>query len=326
MRIAVFGAGAIGCYIGGRLAAAGADVVLIGRSKMAESVSRGLRLTNYRGAEVLTAPIPYFTSAEPVADATVVLICVKSQDSAQAAAELSTQLSPACTVISFQNGVGNAAALSRALGRPVVPGMVAFNVACQSDGHFHQGTQGDLHIARAPRINEALFARAGLPLKVHDDMVPVLWAKLMLNLNNAINALSGLPLKDQLGQRDFRHCLALAQDEYLLLCREAGQSLARLSPLPMAWVPGVLRLPDPVFRLVARSMLAIDPLARSSMADDLSQGRPPELDAINGEVERLAGRLGREAPVNARLCELVKQAAAVPRRWTGPELRAELAA
>ncbi|WP_068304177.1 2-dehydropantoate 2-reductase [Pararhodobacter sp. CCB-MM2] len=322
MRIAIFGAGAIGCYVGGRLAHAGADVVLIGRPRMGDALAQGLHLTDYRGADLHLPPLPFATGPEAVKDATLVLICVKSQDSAQAAAQLSTHLPPAAILVSFQNGIGNAAALSQALGRPVVPGMVGFNVAWMGGGHFHQGTQGDLHIEESPRLNEALFARAGLPLHVHDDMQPVMWGKLMLNLNNAINALSGLPLKDQLGQRDYRRCLAAAQEEYLDLCRVADQPLARLSPLPAAWLPGVLRLPDRLFALLARQMLAIDPKARSSMADDLTLGRKPEIDAINGEVARLAKRLGRSAPVNQRLMALVEEAShSEPRRtWSGREL------
>ena len=110
----------------------------------------------------------------------------------------------------------------------------------------------------------------------------------------------------------------------LALCAEAGQPLARLTPLPARFLPAVLRLPDPLFRAITGSMLKIDPLARSSMADDLALGRPPELAAINGEVARLAERLRREAPVNARLTALVEEATTTARRWTGEALLAEL--
>lgn len=324
MRIAVFGAGAIGCYIGGRLAAAGGEVVLIGRDRMAAELAQGLTLTDYLGGRVTVPPLPFAQGPEAAARATLALVCVKVHDNTRAARELRMSLPPAATVISFQNGIGNAEALSQGLGRPVVPGMVGFNVAWQGGGHFHRGTAGDLHVARAARLNEALFARAGLPLQVHGDMAPVLRAKLMLNLNNAINALSGLPLRQQLADRDFRRCLARAQEEFLSLCAEAGQPVARLSPLPARLIPGLLRLPDGLFRLVAGKMLRIDPLARSSMADDLALGRPPELDGINGEVARLAQRLGRTAPVNDRLGMLVAEAAQHPRQWTGAELLAAL--
>jgi len=324
MRIAIFGAGAIGCYLAGKLAAAGGEVVVIGRGPMAEAAAQGLTLTDYRGVRQEVAPVPFSEGAEAAADAGLALVCVKAHDSLRTARELRMSLPPAATVITFQNGIGNAEVLSQGLGRRVTAGMIGFNVAWQGGGHFHRGTQGKVHVAPAHRLNEALFARAGLPLTVHQDMGPVLWAKLMLNLNNAVNALSGLPLRDQLSDRNFRRCLALAQEELLSLCAEAGQRLAQLSPLAAARIPFVLRLPDPLFRLIGGGMLRIDPLARSSMADDLAAGRAPELDGINGEVARLAARLGRASPVNDRLAWLVREAALNPRQWGGRDLLAAL--
>lgn len=157
-------------------------------------------------------------------------------------------------------------------------------------------------------------------------MRPVQWAKLLFNLNNAINALANLPLKAELSQRAYRRCLAMAQSEALGLLAAAGLRAAKLTPLPAAWIPRLLALPDGLFARVGGRMLAIDPLARSSMSDDLAAGRATEVDWINGEVVRLAGRLGCVAPVNARLCALVHDAerrAARP-AWAGEALLAEL--
>ncbi|MCB1395798.1 MAG: 2-dehydropantoate 2-reductase [Rhodobacter sp.] len=323
-RIAVFGAGSVGCYVGGRLAVAGGDVAFIGRARMHTALAQGMRLTDYRGAD-LSLPAPRFT--DTVAGADLVLVCVKSADTPAAAEALRPHLATDARVISFQNGVGNAGGLAEALGRPVLAGMVAFNVA-RDGARFHQGTEGDLHVARDPALPLDLFARAGLPLRLHDDMTPVLWAKLMLNLNNAVNALSGLPLQAQLSDRGYRRCLALAQDEALGLCAQAGIRLARLSPLPAGWIPRVLRLPDPLFRALAGRMLRIDPQARSSMADDLAAGRATEIDWINGEVCRLAERLGGQAPVNRTLTTLMHQAEATPapRRWSAGDLLGALRA
>ncbi|MBN8294256.1 2-dehydropantoate 2-reductase [Rhodobacter sp. NTK016B] len=323
MKIAVFGAGAIGCFVGGMLAAGGAEVTLIGRERIAPLVSRGLVLSDYQGGRVETGPLRLATGAEGVSGADLVLVCVKSRDT-QTAAALKPYMTPGTTIISLQNGIDNAATLARVLEHSVVPGMVPFNVAWQENGTLHRGTEGTLHSGPVPDAVQAAFTAAGLPLLIHADMAPVLWAKLMLNLNNAINALSGLPLRAQLEQRDYRRCLALAQEEFLSLCREAGQPLARLSPLPAPWIPRVLRLPDALFRTVAGRMLAIDPLARSSMADDLSAGRAPELEALNGAVARLAERLSRTAPVNARLTALVIEAARTGRNLSASALLADL--
>jgi 2-dehydropantoate 2-reductase len=159
-------------------------------------------------------------------------------------------------------------------------------------------------------------------------MLPVQWAKLLLNLNNAINALADRPLKEELSQRAYRICLAMAQEEALALLKRAGIRPVKVTPLPATWIPRVLRLPDALFERVGRTMAKIDPLARSSMSDDLAAGRATEIDWINGEVVRLAQRVGQTAPVNARLCELVREAerADVRPSWSGEALLGELRA
>jgi 2-dehydropantoate 2-reductase len=158
-------------------------------------------------------------------------------------------------------------------------------------------------------------------------MQPVQWAKLLLNLGNAVNALADLPLRDQLAQRSYRRCTALAQGEGLDVMQAAGIEPAPLMGLAPRRLVRVMTLPDALFRRLARRTLAVDPLARSSMWEDLQAARPTEVDELNGEVVRLAQRLGRTAPVNARLVALVHAAESGGRRhWSGPDLLAELRA
>jgi 2-dehydropantoate 2-reductase len=212
-------------------------------------------------------------------------------------------------------------------GRTVLTGMVPFNVVHRGPGAFHQGSEGALEVEDHPALAPclSLFKRAGLPLLRHGDMQSVLWAKLLLNLNNAINALSNLPLKEELSQRAYRRCLALAQAEALRLLDLAGIKPAMLTPIPPQWIPRLLDVPDFLFQRLASKMLAIDPLARSSMWEDLQAGRKTEVDYLNGEVLRLAAKLGRTAPVNARLVALILEAEKGGRRqWTGEKLLEEL--
>jgi 2-dehydropantoate 2-reductase len=135
-------------------------------------------------------------------------------------------------------------------------------------------------------------------------------------------------LKEELSQRAYRICLGMAQREALALLKRADIRPARLTPLPASWIPRVLGLPDAWFERLGRRMLTIDPLARSSMSDDLAAGRATEIDWINGEVVRLAQRLGQTAPVNERLCELVREAGQADMRpsWSGEALLAEMRA
>lgn len=331
-RICVYGAGSIGVYLGGRLLAGGSEVTFVGRERMGGLLrEHGVVLSHYSGHRWLAAPhrIDYATEAAAAASAALVLVTVKSAATAEAAAELAAVLRPGVPVISFQNGVGNADVLRAALpNNPVLAGMVPFNVVERGPGAFHQGTAGELEVQRAPALQPFLadFSQAGLPLVQHDDMLPVQWAKLLLNLNNAINALANRPLKEELEQRAYRQCLAMAQREALSLLSAAGIRPARLTPFPPHWLPRLLALPDAWFERLGRRMLTIDPLARSSMSDDLAAGRKTEIDWINGEVPRLADRLGRKAPVNARLCQLVRDAEQAKTRpsWSGAELLAQL--
>jgi 2-dehydropantoate 2-reductase len=134
-------------------------------------------------------------------------------------------------------------------------------------------------------------------------MAAVQWAKLLLNLNNPVNALSGLPLRAQLLDRDWRACTAALMAEALAVLAQARQPLARLTPLPPACLPALLRAPTPVFRLLAARMLRIDDQARSSMADDLARGRQPEIDALCGAVVRLGQKVCVPTPRNQAMLE-----------------------
>jgi 2-dehydropantoate 2-reductase len=331
MRICVHGAGSIGCYVGGRLAATGSAVTFVGRPRLAAELRQhGLRLTDYLGADLRVAPpdLRFETDAAAARGAALVLVTVKSAATEAAGRELAPLLAPGTVVVSFQNGLRNAEVLQAQLPRcKVLTGMVEFNVLNRGAGAFHHGTEGGLDVQDDPALAPFLpaFAAAGLSLKRHADMTAIMWAKLQLNLNNAINALCGVPLKEELAQRAFRRCIALAQRELLGLLDAAGIEPARLK-LPPRWLPALLEVPDAVFRVLAGRMLAIDPLARSSMWEDLQAGRVTEIDWLNGEVVRLAQKLGRRAPVNARLAALVRAAEQGGRRdWTGPELLQELA-
>ncbi len=330
-RICIFGAGSIGCYVGGRMTAAGYPVTLIGRERLRlELMHSGLRLTDLLGADLRVKPNAscFVTGADAAVDADLVLVTVKSADTAEAGRALAKVLKPGTVVISFQNGMGNAGLLRGALQQQtVLSGMVQFNVTNRGGGHFHHGSEGGLEVEQHPALEPftAAFAEAGLPLKQHADMLPVQWAKLLLNLNNAINALSNIPLKTELSQRAFRRCVALAQTEGLRLMESAGIRPAKLTPLPPDWIPTLLKTPTWLFQLLANKMLAIDPLARSSMWEDLEAGRRTEVDWLNGEIVRLAKKTGRRAPVNARLVALIREAeAGGNRHWSGEDLLNEL--
>jgi len=311
LRWGVMGAGAIGCYVGGRLAARGADVVLVGRASVAAEVAaHGLRLSDYRGWQAAPT-VTVVTDPVALADRDVVLVTVKGADTEEAARALAPALAREALVVSLQNGVRNADLLARALpAHAVVQGMVPFNVARPAPGHFHQGTSGALALADTPRarVVVAALVAAGLPTKRHADMRGVAWGKLVVNLNNAVNALAGVPIQAMLRQRAYRRVMAEVVREGLVALAAARVRPRLPVPLPPRLLPGLLAAPDLVFRTVARSMLRVDPQARSSMWDDLVRGRRTEVDLLNGEVVRLAAEVGTRAPVNAAIVDLVHEA------------------
>ncbi|GLQ90922.1 2-dehydropantoate 2-reductase [Dyella flagellata] len=325
-RIAIYGAGMVGNYLGGRLHAH-ARIRLIARPHVAASLKEhGLTVSDLDGRRRHTPAAALDVATQPAAaqDADAVLVTVKSSATMEAAHELAEVLAPGTLVISFQNGVRNTADLRAALpGCRVLTGMIPFNVTQPEPAHFHQGSSGSLMVERSAALSPSLlcaFAAGGLSLQQRNDMQAVLWAKLLINLNNPLNALSGLPLREELAQRAWRQSLALLQQEGLQVLEAAGIRPAQLTALPTRWLPRVLSLPDRLFQRVATRMLAIDPLARSSMWDDLQAGRRTEVDYINGEIVALAKSKGRRAPANARIVALIREAEQSQVRWEAQAL------
>ena len=323
------GAGSVGCFVGGLTQLAGVPVHFVGRPRVLAALRKhGLHLTDQDGLDRHIPPLDLRLHDAPPAGLKpdLVLLCVKSGATLEAATALGLTLPQGTPVVSLQNGIGNAPQA-----RAAVPqlrwhaGMVPFNIAELAPGHYHRGTGGAL-AAEAQVADTAItawqtaLARVGMKLDLHADLAPVQWGKLLLNLNNPVNALSGRPLRDELLQRGYRRVLAALQEEALDLLDAAGRPVAQLTPLPPRRLISLLRMPTFVFRLAAARMLRIDSNARSSMADDLNAGRTTEIDALCGEIARLARGLGRTAPLNARMQGLLQAAPKRRRPYTPDEL------
>jgi 2-dehydropantoate 2-reductase len=316
LRIGVMGAGSIGCYLGGRLQAAGIDTVLVGRPALRDEVAaHGLRVTDYTGYDRTLRPDQVTFATEPSAlrGARVVLVTVKVVATESAGREIAPYLDPSAVVVSFQNGVRNADILRAALPKNrVLAGMVPFNVLRKEGAAFHRGTSGSLVVeATADRVERDLvlaLTTAGAHTVAMRNVLEVQWGKLLLNLNNAINALSGVPLLDQVSNRAYRRVMSAVVSEGVSLLRAARIRPVMNVPLPAFALPWLLRLPDALFTRVAKKLMDIDPEARSSMWEDLDRGRATEIDFLNGEMVDLARKLGRRAPVNERVVELVRKA------------------
>jgi 2-dehydropantoate 2-reductase len=143
---------------------------------------------------------------------------------------------------------------------------------------------------------------------LHRDLARVQWSKLLVNLNNSLNALSGVPIREQLSDLRYRKAMSCVVREALGCLNAAGIKPIRIGRLIPKLAPAVLSLPDWLFFRVAAAMVKIDPAARSSMWQDLERGRPTEVDYLNGEIVRLGEKHGVPTPVNRAVCELVHAA------------------
>lgn len=327
-HLVVLGAGSVGCFVGGAWAAAGLDVSFIGREGVADEVkAHGMRLTDLdgRSLSVPAAAVKFSTKPAALAKADIVLLCVKSHATETAARQIAIHAQRRPAVISFQNGVSNVDRIKDILPRhQVIAGMVPFNIVHRGPGHWHKSVAGDLYTANH-QVSHDLQGRVTsgpAQIKRVEDMKALAWGKLLINLNNAVNALSGRTLLEELKARDYRRVLAASILEALELLDAAGIQPAQAGPIPPKLLPHAIGAPDFIFRNLLLRVQKIDETARSSMQDDLAAGRPTEIDYLNGEVVRLAERLGRDAPVNRAIADLVRQReAGVEHLWSPKDLR-----
>jgi 2-dehydropantoate 2-reductase len=327
-KVAILGAGSVGCFVGGCWAAAGVPVTFIGRARLSRDIEEhGLTLSDYSGwkTHLAASDVDFRCDPEALGHAHVIAVTVKSGDTAAAAAQIAKHGPPGSTVISFQNGVSNLDVLEQELGRrfDLVRGMVPYNVVYLGQGRFHKGVAGQLYAEPRGAARALAEAAPGGPAGVtlHDDMLGLAWGKLLINLNNAVNALSGKTLREELRQRDYRRVFAASIREGVDLLEQAGIKPASVGPVALQTLPRIIDSPDWLFNNVFLKRWKIDAKARSSMADDLAAGRKTEIDYLNGELVRLADRLQRASPVNRAIVELVHKAEAGAPPISSRELR-----
>lgn len=320
LRIVIAGAGSIGCFCGGLWAAAGHTVILLGRGRVLAPIEqRGLLLTDYSGLDLQVEARKLRCSEDPavLAEADLVVVAVKSNGTAAMGHLIAQYAPPDAPVLSFQNAMTNAALLRQMLpGRDVRAAMVPFNVVpievpeAERPGSagYHRASSGEILIAEGRGHWGRFLSVPALPIGETPDIEGVQWGKLLINLNNALNALSGIPLTAQLQSRHWRRLMADQMAEALRVMKAAGLKPLSTTPLPVWMTPHILRLPDWAFTRIAAQMLTIDPTARSSMAQDLMLGRITEVDALQGEIQRLGLAHGVQTPICDLVIQLIRQA------------------
>jgi len=290
MKIAVMGAGAVGCYYGFMLARAGHDVVLIGRPQHVEAIERqGLRLEAQTFDEHLRVAVS--TEASAVQRARLVLFCVKSNDTETGAAAIKPYLAADAVVLSLQNGVENADRLRARLTQEVIAAAVYIGVEMAGPGHVRHHGRGELVIEPSEASDEvarALIA-AGVPTEISDNVRGALWAKLILNCAyNALSAITQLPYGRLVQGGGVTAVMRDLVDECVAVAQADG-----------------VRLPGDVDAAVRRIAETV-PGQYSSTAQDLARGKHSEIDHLNGLIVRRGAALGVATPANRLLHALVK--------------------
>ncbi|CAG9207870.1 2-dehydropantoate 2-reductase [Paraburkholderia sabiae] len=293
MKIAVMGAGAIGCFAGGLLARAGHDVTLIGRQNHVSVIRRdGLRFESASFDEFIQ--VDACTDASGVADAELILFCVKSTDTEEAAASMKPYVSEDAVIVTLQNGVDNAGRVRAIVNREVLAAVVYVGSAMQGAGHVRHHGGGDLIVEpgqSSARLAQILSA-ADISTTISANVRGALWEKLMLNC--AYNAVS-----------------ALVQVPFGELCRRGGTSVGSAMRdivaecIAVASADGVNVSCD-VDGTVARIMATIPAGQYSSTAHDIAANRPSEIEHLNGHIVRRGAALGIATPVNHLLLMMVR--------------------
>jgi 2-dehydropantoate 2-reductase len=299
IRVAVLGAGAVGCFFGGMLARAGHHVTLIGRPVHVDAFRKtGLHFEGLKFDEHV--PVEASTEAAAARGARLILFCVKSTDTEPAAAQIAPFLDADSLVVNLQNGVDNTERIQARISRPVIPAVVYVATEMAGPGHLKHHGRGDLVIgaldndsgkvpADALALVKQWFEPAGVPVVISDNVAGELWAKLVVNCAyNALSAITQLPYGKMINGTGIRETMRDVIEETLAVAEASGVTMA----------------PDLLAKTykIAEAM----PTQYSSTAQDLARGKPTEIDHLNGFVVRRGEALGVPTPANRVLHALVK--------------------
>jgi 2-dehydropantoate 2-reductase len=310
VRIAVIGAGGVGGYFGGRLAAAGEEVTFLARGKHLEAIRRdGLSIESAFGNARI---VPARATSDPgeIGPVDLVIVAVKNFDTEEAGRAAKVIIRPETEVVSFQNGVEAWDVLARVLGRARILGGVAYITASIARPGVirHAGTVqrlafGAFDGARSEAAEALLAAcrRAGIEAAVSQDIARTIWEKFVfLTAFSAMTALARLPIGPIRDNADTRRLLDQAMRE------AAAVSRARGVPLSEDVASRQLALCD---RLPADSV--------SSMLHDLASGNRLEVHWLSGAVARMGRELGIETPVQSFAAAVLGLSAAGTRPLPG---------
>jgi len=296
LRIIVLGAGGVGGYFGGRLAAAGSDVTFVARgAHLAAMRERGLKVISPKG-DVLVREVKAVETVDAAGPADLVLVGVKLWDTEAAAASLTKVAEQGAAVVSFQNGVAKDDILRRHVPASSVVGGVCYIAASISEPGVisHSGAMqklvfGEFGAATSPRLEAFLAAcgSAGIDAEISSSIEKVIWEKFVflvgLSGTTSLYRSTVGPIREDAGKRSV---LLEAMREVVAVGRAKGV------PLAADFAENRLAFCD-----------TLPPGMPSSMFIDLERGNRLELPWLSGTVVELGARLGVATPANSQIVE-----------------------
>jgi 2-dehydropantoate 2-reductase len=298
MRIAIVGAGGVGGYFGGRLAAAGSDVVFIARGRHLDAMrTRGLRLESPNG-DLHVHRVQATDGTTTVGTVDAVLFAVKLYDAEEAIALLTPLIGADTVVVPFQNGVDAVGMLTRSIGQPHVAAGVAYVAAVVTEPGVIRHTAmdhlifGELDGARSPRLERLLSAceAAGFQATLSDHIEADLWAKFVrLAVFSGMTSVTRTPIGPLRDDPDLWAMFQAAVLEGMAVARAKG-----------------IALPASVFDEIGAMAQSLPPTAKSSMLEDLERGRRLELPWLSGALVRIGREVDVATPIHRFIATVLR--------------------
>jgi len=312
MKIAVIGAGAIGCVAAAYLSKAGVDVVLIGKKDQADFINaNGLTLQGIRGEEKISL------RALPRLDKSydLVIFTVKTQDLEDAYNDNQEYLDD-CLVLTSQNGVQADNILGGHFDREkMFSSIVMFGATYTRPGHVMFNFEGDWIIGKpfmSVDPNTHLIAETlGKAFKttVSNNIMGMKWLKLFVNFNNCLCAVLGKSMQETFADMDLCKASILLLKEGVSIVRKAQIELVSLPDFPSDRIYGMAAMPlDQAAAIINKALtnLSAEPVY-GSILQSIMRKRTSEIDFINGEIVRLARQMRQAVPLNEKIVDLVHE-------------------
>ena len=298
MRIAIVGAGGVGGYFGGRLAAAGADVAFIARgAHLAALRANGLRIHSPKG-DVHIARVTASDDPAAIGPVDVVMFTVKLYDTDAAARMLPALVGPNTVVLPFQNGVEGVDIVQRSVGREHTAGGTCYVSAVVAEPGVIKHTAmdhlivGELDGSRSARLEQLLAAceRTNFQTTLSSNITVDIWTKFTrLSVLSGLTTVARAPLGVIVGDPELLAMLKAAVAEALAVARAKGVAVR-----------------GDIVEDVARAYLALPPQTKSSMLEDLERGRRLELPWLSGAVARIGAEVGVPTPIHSFIATVLK--------------------